>query len=193
MTGLSPVPAAENTHEVAQRLAPSSRTVYVDNDPMVLAHARALLTSDLPGATAYVDADLRDVGKILAHARELLDFGQPVAVMLVAILHCIPDEEDPRGIVARLMGAVPAGSYLAVSHPPGGVLLERGAEALGLFDKLMAQTVKLRSRAGVERFFDGLELLEPGVVPVSNWRPASEAGAEAATPAGMWAAVGRKP
>ena len=187
-TGL---PTAENTHEVAQRVAPSSRIVYVDNDPMVLAHARALLTSDLPGATAYVDADLRDVEKILADASGLLDFRQPVAVMLVSILFCFPDEDDPYGIVARLMDAVPAGSYLVVSHAAADVSAEAD-EGARRANELLAQQVTLRSQAEVERFFEGLELLEPGLVPLAKWRPTSEAVAEAAPPAGMWAAVGRK-
>ena len=111
------IPAADNTHEVAQDLAPGSRVVYVDNDPIVLAHARALLTSATEGATAYLDQDLRNVGEIVRAAGATLDFSQPVAVMLIGILHCIPDEDDPARIIRRLMDAVPAGSYLAISHP----------------------------------------------------------------------------
>ena len=112
-TGL---PTANNTHEVAQAAAPDSRIVYVDNDPLVLAHARALLTSTPQGATAYLDADLRDTRKILEQAAGILDFGQPVAIMLIAILHYIPDLDEARDIVARLLAAVPAGSFLVVSH-----------------------------------------------------------------------------
>src|ERR1700757_2905232 len=110
------IPTAGNTHQVAQAIAPESRVVYVDYDPIVLAHARALLTSGEAGATAYIDADLRDTGTILTQAAELLDFTKPVAVTLIAILHAIPDSDDPHAIVARLMDAVPSGSYLAVSH-----------------------------------------------------------------------------
>lgn len=184
------IPTANNTHEVAQQSAPESRIVYVDNDPMVLAHARALLTSGPRGATAYVDADLRDTPKILDAAAGLLDFRQPVAVMLVAILHCILDEDDPYGTVARLMSAVPRGSYLVISHAPGEMPVEQVAETGRQLNQLLAQKMTHRSRAEVERFFEGLELLEPGVVPVSKWRPASDR--EAATPAALWAAVGRK-
>ena len=123
------IPTANNTHEVAQRAAPDSRVVYVDNDPIVLAHARALLTSDPDGATDYIDADLRNTGAILAQAARTLDFGRPVAVMLVGILQCIPDEDDPRAIVAALMDGVPPGSYLAISHPAADVHAEARAGA----------------------------------------------------------------
>jgi trans-aconitate methyltransferase len=117
-TGL---PSANNTHEVAQRAVPDSRILCVDNDPLVLAHARALLTSTLRGATAYLDSDLRETGKILDAAGQVLDFSEPVAVMLTGVLHCIPDDEDPRGIVKRLMAAVPPRSYLVVGHPASDV------------------------------------------------------------------------
>ena len=114
-TGL---PSADNTHEVAQAVAPESRVVYVDNDPIVLAHARALLASSPHGATGYLDADARDPGAIITEARRLLDFGQPVAVLLVAILQFVADEDDPYGLIAQLLGAVPSGSYLVISHVP---------------------------------------------------------------------------
>src|ERR1700728_4028035 len=123
-TGL---PAADNTHEVAQSLAPESRIVYADNDPMVLAHARALLASTPEGACAYLDADLRDTGKVLRAASGLLDFSQPVAVMLIGILHLIPDADDPAGIVARLIGALPSGSWLAIAHPASDVASDKVA------------------------------------------------------------------
>ena len=116
------IPTAGNTHEVAQALAPESRVVYVDYDPVVLAHARALLTSHEAGATEYIDADLRDTHAILAQARQLLDFTRPVAVTLLAILNAIPDADDPHAIVARIMDAVPSGSYLAISHPGSDLL-----------------------------------------------------------------------
>ena len=119
------IPTAGNTHQVAQAIAPESLVVYVDYDPVVLAHARALLTSgDEAGATEYIDADLRDTPTILAQARQLLDFTKPVAVTLLAILHAVPDADDPHAIVATLMDAVPPGSYLAVSHV-GSELLSR--------------------------------------------------------------------
>lgn len=189
-TGL---PSADNTHEVAQSIAPESRIVYVDNDPIVLAHARALLTSTPQGATGYLDADACDTGKILTAARELLDFEQPVAVMLIAILQLIGDENDPYNLVAQLMRAVPAGSFLVISHVPSDMQRQATgvAQAASVLSGLMTQRVTPRSHAQVSRFFDGLELIEPGVVPIQQWRPDSDA--EASARAGMWGGVGRKP
>jgi len=182
------IPTASNTHEVAQRAAPDSRVVYVDNDPIVLTHARALLTSDPAGATDYIDADLRNTGTILAQAARMLDFSRPVAVMLVGILQCIPDEDDPPGIVAALMDAVPPGSYLAVSHPAADVYAQARAGAALLTEGLSSPII-FRTRAAVARFFDGLELVEPGLVSISQWR--SGAGADA-SPLANWAGVARK-
>jgi hypothetical protein len=182
------IPTANNTHEVAQRATPASRVVYVDNDPIVLAHARALLTSDPDGVTDYIDADLRNTGAILTQAARTLDFGQPVAVMLVGILQCIPDEDDPRGIVAALMDGVPPGSYLAISHPAADVHAEARAGAAVLSEGL-ASPVTFRTRAAIARFFDGLELIEPGLVSTSQWR--SGAGADTRALAN-WAGVARK-
>ena len=182
------IPTASNTHEVAQRAAPDSRVVYVDNDPIVLTHARALLTSDPAGATDYIDADLRNTGTILAQAARMLDFSRPVAVMLVGILQCIPDEDDPPGIVAVLMDAVPPGSYLAVSHPAADVYAQARAGA-ALLNEGLSSPIIFRTRAAVARFFDGLELVEPGLVSISQWR--SGAGADA-SPLANWAGVARK-
>jgi trans-aconitate methyltransferase len=189
-TGL---PSANNTHEVAQAAAPESRVVYVDNDPIVLAHARALLTSRAEGATGYLDADIRDTGKILAAAAELLDFREPVGVMLVAVLQFVEDSDDPLRLVAQLMAAVPPGSYLVITHPPNDMqLMAPGLkEALAELSKLMTQRVTPRSREQVTRFFGNTELVDPGVVPIQQWRPDSDA--EAAAKAGMWGGVGRKP
>jgi len=189
-TGL---PSADNTHEVAQSIAPESRIVYVDNDPIVLAHARALLTSSPEGATGYLDADARDTGKILAAAAELLDFEKPVAVLLVAILQLVGDDDDPYGLVAELMRAVSAGSFLVVSHVPSDMQRQATgvAQAASLLSTLMTQRVTPRSRDQVASFFDGLELIEPGVVPIQQWRPDTDE--EAATRAGMWGGVGKKP
>lgn len=189
-TGL---PSADNTHEVAQAVASQSRVVYVDNDPVVLAHARALLTSGDGGATGYLDADARDVGKILTESRQLLDFSQPVGVMLVAILQFIEDKDDPYRVVARLIEAVPPGSFVVISHPPNDMqrLAPGLAEALAELSQAMTQRVTPRSREQVTRFFDGLDLIEPGVVPIQQWRPDSDE--EAAARAGMWGGVGRKP
>jgi hypothetical protein len=178
---------------VAQAIAPESRVVYVDNDPVVLAHARALLTSGPRGGTGYLDADARDTGKILAEAGRLLDFGQPVAVMLIAVLHCVSDEDDPYQLVAELMRAVVPGSFLVISHPP----IDMQRDAPGMADvaakltQLMAQQVTMRTQSQVARFFDGLDLVDPGVVPIQQWRPDSEEEAEAR--AAMWGGVARKP
>ena len=165
------IPTANNTHEVAQDVEPGCRVVYVDNDPMVLAHARALLVGEPEGATAYVDADLRDTGKVLAEAAKLLDFSKPVAVMLISVLHLIPDEDDPHAIVARLMEAVPSGSWLALSHPARDVHPQQVTEAASRFNQLAAAKATLRTRGEILRFFDGLELLEPGLVQIHRWRP----------------------
>jgi hypothetical protein len=164
------IPTANNTHEVAQGAEPDSRVVYVDNDPMVLAHARALLVGTT-APTAYVDADLRDTGKVLAGAARLLDFSEPVAVMLISVLHLIPDEDDPHAIVTRLMEAVPSGSWLALSHPARDVHPHQVTEAASRFNQLAPAKATLRTRAEILRFFDGLELLEPGLVQVHQWRP----------------------
>jgi O-methyltransferase involved in polyketide biosynthesis len=182
------IPTASNTHEVAQRAAPDSRVVYVDNDPIVLAHARALLTSEPPGATDYIDADLRNTGAILAQAARTLDFSRPVAVILVGILQCIPDEDDPRRIVAALMDAVPPGSYLAVSHPAADVYAQARAGA-ALLNEGLSSPIIFRTRAAVAQFFGGLELVEPGLVSISHWRSGAGAGA---SPLANWAGVARK-
>lgn len=188
-TGL---PAASNTHEVSQAIAPESRVVYVDNDPLVLAHARALLTSSAQGVTAYLDADLRDTDTILEHAAKTLDFSQPVGIMLLAILHYIPDLGEARHIVDQLMGAVPAGSFLVVSH--AGTDLLPDSEAA--FEKSLNAHLPperrhvARPHEVVNTFFDGLQLVEPGLVRVSEWRPDTEE--EAATPTILWGGAGEK-
>ena len=184
------IPAADNTHEVAQDLAPECRVVYVDNDPIVLAHARALLTSGTKGATAYLDEDLRDVAEIVSAAAAMLDFAEPVAVMLIGILQCIPDEDDPAGIVKRLMGAVPAGSYLAISHPASDIDIVGIRNLASRLHELMPMELRFRSRAEVAALFDGLELVEPGLVRVPEWRPGSDA--DAANPATVWGGVARR-
>jgi hypothetical protein len=166
-TGL---PTVDNTHEVAQRVAPESRIVYVDNDPIVLSHAQALLISSPQGKCDYIDADLRDVDKILARAAATLDFSQPVAIMLLGILLYVPDADDPYGIVARLLAAVPSGSYLAIGHGASDVDLERSPDFTRVFNERSAVPFTLRSRAEVTRFFDGTDLIEPGLVQVHRWR-----------------------
>jgi hypothetical protein len=187
-TGL---PAANNTHEVAQSVAPESRIVYVDNDPMVLAHARALLTSSPEGRCAYIDADIREPEKILSTAAEVLDFTEPVAVVLMAVLQFVPDDDDPHGIVRRLMAAVPAGSYLVISHPAADIEAVAMAGMASRLNELMAQRVKPRSKEQVTSFFDGLDLLEPGVIRCPEWRP--DRPEDAAGKSMMWGGVARKP
>lgn len=182
------IPAAGNTHQVAQEAAPDSRVVYVDYDPVVLSHARALLTSGPQGATDYIDADARDVGTVLEKAARTLDFSRPVAVIIVMILHAISDSDDPHGIVARIMDAVPEGSYLAISHPASDIEPEKVTDLTARVNELSYQQYTGRSHAQVMRFFEGLELVEPGLVQVQQWRPGIETNRTLA----LWAAVGRK-
>jgi S-adenosyl methyltransferase len=185
------IPSASNTHEVAQKIAPSSRIVYVDNDPLVLTHARALLTSTREGATAYIQADLRQPDKILRAAARTLDFSKPVAIMLVAILHCIPDEDGPHGIVAELLDGVCSGSYLVISHPVMDTESGEVAQAAARMNDVMPQKVTPRPAAEVARFFEGLELVSPGVVQLPLWR--GRPGAEINYKDPMWGGIARKP
>jgi hypothetical protein len=184
------IPAADNTHEVAQDVAPDCRVVYVDNDPIVLAHARALLTTGSGGATAYLDEDLRNVPEIVVAAAGTLDFTQPVAVMLIGILHCIPDEDHPAGIIKQLMDAVPAASYLAISHPANDINNPGIRKLASKLNELMPMKLRFRSRAEVAAFFDGLELVEPGLVRAPEWRP--DPDTDLANPAALWGGVARK-
>ena len=186
-TGL---PSGANVHEVAQQAAPASRIVYVDNDPIVLVHAKALLDSSPEGATAYIEADLRDPERILREAAHTLDLAQPVAVLLLAILHFIADEQNPYGIVRTLMDALPPGSYLAIGHHTGDIYPEVHAFASYLSELNPQFRATLRDRAQVTTFFDGLELVPPGVVQISRWRPNSDI--EAAAAAALWGGVARK-
>jgi hypothetical protein len=185
------IPTAGNTHQVAQAVAPESRVVYVDYDPVVLAHARALLTSHEAGATEYIDADLRDAPAILRRAGRLLDFTKPVAVTLLMILHVIPDSDDPYALVAQVMDALPPGSYLAVSHL-GSDLLDR--EARQGFEDIVNRTAQQqyigRSREQMTRFFAGTDLVEPGLVRVEEWRPDPDPGETGRST--LWCALGQK-
>ncbi len=185
------IPTAANTHEVAQRVAPESRIVYVDNDPMVLAHARALLTSTVGGKCSYIDADIREPDKILADAAEVIDFTRPVAVVLMAVLQFVPDVDDPYGLVRRLMAAVPSGSYLVISHPASDIQAAAMAGMATRLNALMAQQVKPRGKAEVTAFFDGLDLVEPGVIRCPEWRP--DRPEDAAGKSTMWGGVAEKP
>jgi hypothetical protein len=194
----SGLPTQGNVHEIAQTIAPEARVVYVDNDAMVVTHSRALLAGD---NTLAVQADLREPGATLGHpeVRELIDFDQPIALLLVAILHFLPDDQDPLGIVARFREALPAGSYLAISHGTRDVparpdmsaeaMTEMGARVERLYQQTTASIVT-RSRAQVERFFDGFELVDPGLVEIQRWRPDDE---RSLLPGGFYGGVGRKP
>ena len=188
------IPAAGNTHEVAQATAPDSRVVYVDHDPIVLAHARALMTSNPAGATAFIQGDFREPDVILADPalRATLDLDKPVALMLVAILHFFTDDKDPHGIVSGLVDALPSGSYLTVTNltadfmDPGQAAMATQAGRQG------GITYVPRGQAQVAAFLDGLDIVDPGVVPMQAWRPD---GGELADPHGptSYAAVARKP
>ena len=184
------IPSANNTHEVAHAVAPGSRVVYVDNDPIVLAHARALLTG-VDGETAYLDADIRDTSAVLDAAARTLDFSQPVGVMMIAVLHCITDEEDPWAIVGNVMATMPSGSYLALTHPGSDFHPEATGAMLATMNPMMRQKITFRTREQVLRFFDGLELVEPGLIRAPEWRP--DSAEDAANPAEMWSGVARKP
>jgi hypothetical protein len=184
------IPSANNTHEVAHAVAPGSRVVYVDNDPIVLAHARALLTG-VDGETAYLDADIRDTPAVLDAAARTLDFSQPVGVMMIAVLHCITDEEDPWAIVGNVMATMPSGSYLALTHPGSDFHPEATGAMLAKMNPMMRQKITFRTREQVLRFFDGLELVEPGLIRAPEWRPDSAEDVD--NPAEMWSGVARKP
>ena len=190
-TGL---PTTNNVHEVAQAVTPSARVVYVDNDPLVLAHARALLTSSFEGRTAYIQGDLRDPAAILSSpvVREVLDFTRPVALILVAVLHFMPDEFKPAATMATLLDGLPAGSYLAASHAtletlPGAAAATRAYRSAGV-------PMQLRGADDfAELAFTGLELIPPGVVVVSEWRPTDPAPRPAPAEVNVYGGVARKP
>ncbi|HEU5158668.1 MAG TPA: SAM-dependent methyltransferase [Streptosporangiaceae bacterium] len=166
-TGL---PTVDNTHEVAQRVAPEARIVYVDNDPLVLAHAQALLTGTAQGATDYVDADMREPAAILAAAARTLDLTKPVALTYMGVLGHIGDDDEARSVVRRMMEGLPSGSYLAIADGANEITPEFEA-AQRSYDEGGSIPYKLRSRRQVAEFFQGLEILEPGIVPVPQWRP----------------------
>jgi hypothetical protein len=184
------IPTTPNTHETAQAVDPACRVVYVDNDPIVLAHARALLTGAPEGATDYLDADLRDTATILDRAAQTLDFSQPVAIVLMAILHLIPDTDEPYRILAQLVGAVPPGSYLALSQIASDIDVEEVSEAREQIGRYMPAKQTYRSHAETMRFFAGLDLAEPGLVRITEWRPDTED--DATLPTALWGGVARK-
>ncbi|MGD6746940.1 SAM-dependent methyltransferase [Streptomyces sp. BH106] len=183
-TGL---PTVENTHEVAQRIAPDARVVYVDNDPIVLTHARALLTSSAEGRTNYVDADARDPRAIIEAASETLDFEQPVAVMLLGILNFVLDTDEATSIVRELVAAVPSGSYVVLTHPTLELGGEGNTEAMAFWNENAKPPITARTGAEVAAFLDGLELVEPGLVSCARWRD------EEGTQVAQYGVVARKP
>ena len=189
-TGL---PTSPNLHEVAQERAPSARVVYVDNDPIVLAHARALLASSADGSCAYVEADLRAPDAIMADPllQETLNLAKPVALVLAGILHFIPDSDRPHDIVARLVAALAPGSYLAIQHPTAD-FYPPGAGTAAAYQRA-GIAFQYRTREDFARFFTGLELVPPGIVPMAEWRAETEpAPRPAPSEASAYAAVARK-
>lgn len=185
-TGL---PTADNTHEVAQRVAPTSRIVYVDNDPLVLAHARALLTSTADGATDFVDSDLRDPDVVLEKAAKTLDFSQPVGLTILGTMGHIGDNDEAYEVVRQYVAALPSGSYLALCD--GTSTSEAMREAERRWNATAAVPYHLRTPEEIAAFFDGLELLEPGVVSASRWRP--DSGDVLPGEVDQYCGVGRKP
>ncbi|MFC4108695.1 SAM-dependent methyltransferase [Micromonospora zhanjiangensis] len=190
------IPTRPNLHEVAQSVAPDTRVVYVDNDPIVLNHARALLASNPKGATAYVDADLRQPDRILTDDELLatLDLTRPVGLMLVAILHFLVDHDEAYRVVRTLVDALPSGSHLVISHATTDLVPPRVAASAAPTSDASQIRMSFRTRDQIAAFFDGLELLPPGVSPITEWRPdARSAGRTPVDQASMYGAVARKP
>ena len=186
------IPHGDNIHEIAQKIAPESRIVYVDDDAVVLAHAHRLRKSTPEGATAYVDAGPREVDKVLRQAPDTLDMSQPIAVTLFGTLHHVLDEDDPHKIVSRLLDAVPSGSYLAISHLTADIMTEAVTEAAKrINDAGTGFRLIVRSGDVISRFFDGLDLVEPGLVTADEWRPDQPSSGGWEMP--YYVAIGRKP
>jgi O-methyltransferase involved in polyketide biosynthesis len=189
-TGL---PTVDNTHEVAQRIAPDARIVYVDNDPLVLLHARALLTGSPAGATDYIEADMREPDIILREATRTLDFSQPVAIMLLGIMHFIDDDDELQRIIDRLLAAVPSGSHVAVANTTTAVNGATTAEAVRVWNIDAEPKLKLRTPERIAEFFAGLEVVEPGWVSCSHWRAEVTVGGDLPAPVDQWCGLVRKP
>jgi hypothetical protein len=190
------IPTEPNVHQVAQDVAPDARIVYVDNDPIVLAHARALLISNPAGRTTYINADIRDPDSILAspQLRDTIDMNQPVALLLIAVLHFVGDADDPYGVTRRLVEALPSGSYLALSHLTGDFVPRKWAGVVEVYRR-QGVTMQVRSRSEITRFFDGLDLVAPGLEVVTRWRPepADIDGGSTDGQVSVYGAVARKP
>jgi SAM-dependent methyltransferase len=178
-------PAPGSTHEIAQAIDPKCRVVYVDNDPLVLAHARVLLASDPQGACGYLEADLRGPARILREAARTLDFSQPAAVLLIAVLHFIPD--DPAGLVKVLAGALAPGSFIAISHLTADFAPEQVTSGVAAYNSLVPAGITCRTHAQITALFGGLPLVAPGVVPVAEWRP--PIGCQSPQPADVYAGL----
>ena len=182
-TGL---PTADNTHQLAQAVAPESRIVYVDNDPLVLTHARALLTSSAEGSTSYVDADVHDTAAVLSGAAGGLDLSRPTAVIMLGILNFVHDDGAAQRIVTELMAAVPSGSFLALTHPTLELGGEMNGPAMAFYNQRATPKIRARSGAEIAALLTGLDLVEPGLVASTRWRADGD-------PMPLWAAVARKP
>jgi hypothetical protein len=189
-TGL---PADGSVHEVAQRIAPESRVVYVDNDPLVLTHARALLTSSPEGACAYLDADLAEPGKILALAGQTLDLSRPVAVLLIAVLHFIADAGDPWAITGRLLAGITGDAYLAVAHAASDLGPAQAAAMATEYNSRSAVPITVRPYEQVARFYTGTQLLAPGIVPLTQWVPPLDGEPVPSHGGHCYVGIGRRP
>jgi hypothetical protein len=188
------VPTEKNVHDVAQQASPDSRFVYVGHDSAVLAHAHSLRKSTEDGATAYIHGTLGDPQAILQQAAATLDLTRPVAIVLLGILNHIHDEDDPNRMIAELLQAVPAGSYLAISHSGNDIKAEGNPESAKRLSKALQEPWVLRNRTEITRFFDGLEMLEPGLTPIDQWAPpGDEPGPLRERPTPIYVAIGRKP
>jgi trans-aconitate methyltransferase len=188
-TGL---PTADNTHDVAQRAAPESRIVYVDHDPVVISHAQALLTSSPAGKTDYIQADLRDWATISAGAQRTLDFSRPVAVLLIAVLHFILDAEDPHRMISRMMADLAPGSYLVIAHAASDIEAGTAAAMAQSYNATASLTITPRDEATVARFFDGMEMAGPGLMPLAQWGGSSPA-TTASSGLSWYCGIARKP
>ena len=187
----SGLPTADNTHDVAQRAAPESRIVYVDHDPVVISQARSLLTSSAAGKTDYIQADLRDWPAISAGAQRTLDFSQPVAVLLIAVLHFILDAEGPHQMISRMMADLAPGSYLAIGHAASDIGADTAAAMARSYNASSSLTITPRNRPAVARFFDGMEMTGPGLMPLARWGPSPATTTDADL--SCYCGIGRKP
>ena len=188
----SGLPTADNTHDVAQRAAPESRIVYVDHDPVVISQARSLLTSSAAGKTDYIQADLRDWPAISARAQQTLDFSQPVAVLLIAVLHFIHDAEGPHQMISQMMADLAPGSYLAIGHAASDIGADTAAAMARSYNASSSLTITPRNRPAVARFFDGMEMTGPGLMPLAQWREPSPATTTESS-LSCYCGIGRKP